>query len=33
MPLATVLIDVTKSDEELLHDMNSGAKSHVRKSQ
>ena len=33
MPLATVIIDVTKSDAELLQDMNSGAKSHVRKSQ
>ncbi len=33
MPLATVLIDVTKTDAELLQDMNSGAKSHVRKSQ
>lgn len=32
MPLATIIIDVSKSDEELLKEMNSWAKSHVRKS-
>ena len=32
MPLATIMIDVSKSDEELLSEMNSWAKSHVRKS-
>ncbi len=32
MPLATIVIDVTKSNDELLGEMNSWAKSHVRKS-
>lgn len=31
MPLATVVIDTSKDDETLLNEMNSGAKSHVRK--
>ena len=31
MPLATVVIDTSKTDEELLNEMNSGAKNHVRK--
>lgn len=31
MPLATVVIETNKSDAELLNDMNSGAKNHVRK--
>lgn len=31
MPLATVVINTQKNDEELLSEMNSGAKSHVRK--
>ena len=31
MPLATVVIDTSKHDDDLLNEMNSGAKSHVRK--
>ena len=31
MPLATVVIDTNKDDQTLLNEMNSGAKSHVRK--
>lgn len=31
MPLATVVIDTTKSDQDLLWEMNSGAKDHIRK--
>ena len=31
MPLATVVIDTSKDDATLLNEMNSGAKSHVRK--
>jgi hypothetical protein len=32
MPLATIIIDTSKSDEVLLKEMNSGAKNHIRKS-
>ena len=32
MPLSTIIIDTSKSDEVLLKEMNSGAKNHVRKS-